>query len=242
MTKQTLIYEGKAKQVFTTDTPDVLWIHYLDQATALNGKRKEQVADKGRLNSAISAMLFDYLTVHGVVNHHLEQVSPTDELVTKVAITPVEVVTRNFAAGHFVSRYGVPAMTALKPAVHEFYYKSDALDDPFMNDEQIVALGIAPQTELAELRATSDQVNTLLTELFAAINIKLIDFKLEFGYTTSHQLILADELSPDNMRLVDATTGESLDKDVFRQQSGDVLVGYNIILARLTQHLATNHV
>ncbi|QBO35495.1 phosphoribosylaminoimidazolesuccinocarboxamide synthase [Periweissella cryptocerci] len=240
MEKRTLIYEGKAKQVFTTDNADVLWIHYLDQATALNGKRKEQIADKGRINSAISALLFNYLTAQGITNHHQQQLSPTDELVTKVKITPVEVVVRNFAAGHFVTRYGVAPMMELRPAVHEFYYKSDELDDPFMNDEQLVALNIAPQRELDELRVIADQVNVILTEAFRAIDIKLIDFKLEFGYTATNQLILADELSPDNMRLVDLNTGASLDKDIFRQQSGDVLTGYKIVLERLTNYLTAN--
>ncbi|CAH0418922.1 phosphoribosylaminoimidazolesuccinocarboxamide synthase [Periweissella ghanensis] len=234
MQKGPLLYTGKAKNVFGTDTPEVLWVEYTNQATALNGKRKEQIANKGQLNSAISDLLFKYLTKQGIVNHYLEQLSPTVQLVKQVKILPIEVVVRNYAAGHFVTKYNAPKMKHLVPNVHEFYFKDDALDDPFMNDEQITALEIATEAELVTLRGQADIVNVLLSNVFKQIGITLIDFKLEFGYTTDHQLILADELSPDNMRLIDDATGHSLDKDVFRNNLGDVTVGYQTVLDRLT--------
>ncbi|MCM0598181.1 phosphoribosylaminoimidazolesuccinocarboxamide synthase [Periweissella fabalis] len=233
MEKGSLLYTGKAKNVYGTNEPDVLWVEYTNQATALNGKRKEQIANKGQLNSAISDLLFKYLTSQGVTNHYLKQISTTVQLVQRVTILPIEVVVRNYAAGHFVTKYNAPSMQHLVPSVHEFYFKDDALDDPFMNDEQIIALAIATQTELKLMRQQADMVNILLSNLFKEIGITLVDFKLEFGYTTEHQLILADELSPDNMRLIDDVTGNSLDKDVFRNNLGDVTVGYQIVLTRL---------
>lgn len=233
MQKQTLLYEGKAKQIYSTEDPNILWVHYMDQVTALNGKRKEQVAHKGQLASAISDYLFNYLTENGITNHYIEKLGPVDQLVKRVTILPLEVVVRNLAAGHFVTKYDAKMHQALVPAVHEFYLKNDELDDPFMNDEQIIALKLATENEINQLKKQADVVNQALTKIFKAINIELVDFKLEFGYDQNHNLILADELSPDNMRLLDATTHESLDKDVFRQQTGDMTTGYQLVLDRL---------
>ncbi|KAA8371049.1 phosphoribosylaminoimidazolesuccinocarboxamide synthase [Leuconostoc carnosum] len=229
-----LKYTGKAKEVYTTNDPDILWIHYLDQATAKNGKEKEQIDGKGQLNSAISQLLFDYLTQQNIKNHYLLSISKTDELVQALEILPIEVVTRNYASGHFVSKFQVTPMKKLTPIVQEFYYKSDALDDPFINDSQILALGYAVSDELIYLRQEAQQIDQLLSHLFSTINIQLIDFKLEFGRTASGSIILADELSPDNMRLVDLTTGDSLDKDIFREHKGDMTVGYHEVLDRLS--------
>ena len=230
-----LKYEGKAKQVYLTNQPDILWIHYLDQATALNGKVKETIIGKGEINSKISHLLFTYLEKHGVAQHYLKTVSQTDELVQALQMIPIEVVSRNFAAGHFVSRFAVPNQMPLHPVVQEFYYKSDALDDPFINDSQILALGFASPDELAVLRQQAQIINDLLGQLFEQVGIRLVDFKLEFGRNTAGTIILADELSPDNMRLIDQQTGHSLDKDVFRQHTGDVTVGYREVLRRLEQ-------
>lgn len=160
-------------------------------------------------------------------------ISETDELVEKLDIIPVEVVVRNFASGHFVSRFGVASMTELTPIVQEFYYKSDALDDPFINDSQLIALHYATAEEIKSLRLKSAEINDILRRRFAEINIELIDFKLEFGRRADGNMILADELSPDNMRLVDKTSGQSLDKDIFRQHKGDLTVGYREVLQRL---------
>lgn len=233
--QKSLKYTGKAKTVYATNVPNILWIHYLDQATALNGKVKETITGKGALNSEISHLLFKYLTENGIENHYLEKISTTDELVTALDIIPIEVVTRNYASGHFVSKYAVTPMTKLMPLVQEFYYKSDDLDDPFINDSQILALNLATHEELVQLRQVSEDVNQLLHDLFEKIGIGLIDFKLEFGRTITGELRLADELSPDNMRLIDSLSGKSLDKDIFRQHSGDVTVGYRDVLNRLQQ-------
>ncbi|GAP03272.1 phosphoribosylaminoimidazole-succinocarboxamide synthase [Fructobacillus pseudoficulneus] len=233
ITKGDLLYEGKAKQVFATSDPAILWMHYMDQVTALNGKVKEEYAGKGQLNSNISNRLFTYLASKGVTHHWLGSVSATDELVKKVDIIPLEVVTRNYTAGHFVSRFGVEPMQKLTPRVQELYYKSDELDDPFMNQSQAISLGFASEADLKTIFALADEVNELLVALFEQIDITLIDYKLEFGRLADGQIILADELSPDNMRLVDQKTGKSLDKDVFRQKQGDLRVGYQDVLERL---------
>lgn len=233
VTRGELKYQGKAKQVYFTDNPTILWVHYMDQATALNGKVHENIPEKGQLNSAISHTLFEHLTRQGIENHYLSSVSETDELDLALEILPIEVVTRNYASGHFVSKFNATPMQKLTPVVQEFYYKSDELDDPFMNDSQILALGFATLSELTKLRAYAQEVNQALTEIFDEININLVDFKLEYGRDSEGKLILADELSPDNMRLVDQKTGKSLDKDVFRKHAGDVTVGYRDVLSRL---------
>lgn len=233
ITRGDLKYQGKAKSVYWTNQADILWLHDTNQATALNGKVHENISDKGRLNSAISYLLFKHLQQHGVITHYLKHISETDELVEKLDIIPVEVVVRNFASGHFVSRFGVASMTALTPIVQEFYFKSDALDDPFINDSQLIALHNATAEEIKSLRLKSAKINDILRRRFAEINIELIDFKLEFGRRTDGDMILADELSPDNMRLVDKTSGQSLDKDIFRQNKGDLTVGYREVLKRL---------
>ena len=155
------------------------------------------------MNSAISHILFEHLTRQGIENHYLSSVSETDELDLALEILPIEVVTRNYASGHFVSKFNATPMQKLTPVVQEFYYKSDELDDPFMNDSQILALGFATLSELTKLRAYAQEVNQALTEIFDEININLVDFKLEYGRDSEGKLILADELSPDNMRLVD---------------------------------------
>lgn len=233
MEKREVLYEGKAKKIYLTDKNNILLVEYTDQTTALNGKRKEQIANKGQLNSAICDLLFKYLNQNGVKNHYIKQISNNKQLVKKVNILPIEVVVRNFASGHFVTKYNVLKMTKLSPSIHEFYLKNDALDDPFMNDEQICTLNIATKEELELMRNKSNEVNVLLTKIFNKINIRLVDFKLEFGYNDQNELILADELSPDNMRLVDKSNGKSLDKDIFRKNLGDVNTGYQIVLKRL---------
>ncbi|CAK1247155.1 Phosphoribosylaminoimidazole-succinocarboxamide synthase (PurC) [Fructobacillus cardui] len=237
LTRGDLLYEGKAKQVFATNDPSIIWLHYMDQVTALNGKVKEEYSGKGELNSSISNLLFTYLSDQGLQHHWLGSISATDELVKKVDIIPLEVVTRNYTAGHFVSRFGVEPMQQLSPRVQELYYKSDELDDPFMNDSQAVSLLFASEADLKTVYGLADQVNELLVALFNKIDITLIDYKLEFGRLADGQIILADELSPDNMRLVDQKTGKSLDKDVFRQKQGDLRVGYQDVLQRLQDAL-----
>ncbi|WP_072152636.1 phosphoribosylaminoimidazolesuccinocarboxamide synthase [Weissella viridescens] len=232
-----LITAGKAKALYETNNPEYIWVHNLDQATALNGKRKEAVADKAYYTNQISRYLFEYLNQKGVPTHYVEALNETDSLVHRLTMLPIEVVTRNYASGHFVSRFDVEPMFLLEPTVLEFYYKSDALDDPFMNDSQILALNLASLESITRIKDLTHQINPLLNQLFDEIGITLVDFKLEFGRNTDDVIVLGDELSPDNMRLVDQTTGDSLDKDVFRQQTGDLTTGYAQVLTRLQAKL-----
>ncbi|MCM0583397.1 phosphoribosylaminoimidazolesuccinocarboxamide synthase [Weissella diestrammenae] len=228
-----LLITGKAKAVYATSDPEVIWLHHLDQATALNGKKKSKIVGKAYYTNAISSFLFTYLSQHHVPNHFIQQLSDTDSLVKRLEMIKVEIVTRNFAAGSFQRKYDVPQMQPLKPIVQEFYLKNDALDDPSLNASQMIALGLANETEIQAFQQIAQQVNTHLVELFDQIGIDLVDFKIELGYDAQHNLLLADELSPDNMRLVDRQTHQSLDKDVFRQNTGDLTTVYAEILDRL---------
>ncbi|MDR3190971.1 MAG: phosphoribosylaminoimidazolesuccinocarboxamide synthase [Lactobacillaceae bacterium] len=232
-----LIIEGKAKAIYNTTDPALIWVHNLDQATALNGKKKEAIANKAHYTNAISGLLFQYLTEQGIENHFIEQLNDSDVLVKKLKMAPVEVVTRNFASGSFERKYAVEHLKPLTPKVQEFYFKNDELDDPTLNDSQILALDLASAADIQTFRATALQVNEKLVALFAKINIMLVDFKIELGYLPDGRLILADELSPDNMRLVDQTTKESLDKDVFRKGTGEITAVYEIVLSRLQDAL-----
>lgn len=232
--KKAALLTGKAKRVFATDDAELLWVEYLDQATALNGKRKEAIAGKGTLNLQISTLLFRELAASGIPTHYVSTPDASSMIVRKAQMLPLECVLRNFAAGHFETKFHVERLRAFTPAIHEYYYKSDALDDPFINDDQIIALGITDAKTLAQVRALTDKVNTYLTARFAKAGIKLVDFKLEFGTLPDGTLVLADELSPDNFRLVDMATGASLDKDIFRQHTGELTPIYAEVLRRLT--------
>lgn len=236
VTKGELLYVGKAKQVFSTDNPELLWVHYLDQATALNGKKKVIIDGKGTLNLQISGLLFKELSATGVPTHFVQDLDGQDMLVRKAKMVPLEAVLRNCASGHFVTKFNATPMMKLDPPVHEFYLKSDDLDDPFINDAQVIALGISDEETLAAMKRMTDTVNTWLSRRFAEIGITLVDFKLEFGRLADGTLVLADELSPDNMRLVDADTGLSLDKDVFRKDAGPLTPVYAEVLNRLAAH------
>lgn len=236
MTEKTdLLYQGKAKSVYATDDPELLWVVYKDQATALNGKRKEQIPGKGRLNLQISTLLFKEISAAGVPTHYVSDPDADSMLCKRAQMLPLEAVLRNYASGHFVTKFHVEQMQHFVPAIHEYYYKSDALDDPFINDDQIIALNITDAATLAKVRSLTDTVNDWLTARFAKCGITLVDFKLEFGFLADGSLVLADELSPDNFRLIDQTTGESLDKDVFRKHEGELTPVYAEVLSRLQQ-------
>lgn len=233
-----LIYTGKAKQMWTTEDEDILRVVYMDQATALNGKKKDQIKGKGQVNNQISTLIFNYLKAKEIPTHFIKKLSETEELVKKVTIVPLEFVTRNIAAGHFASRFGVKEGTPFKQPVEETYYKSDELDDPFMNESQALALGIATKAELDYMWELSRKVDQLLIPLFAKANLQLVDFKLEFGRLADRTIVLADEFSPDNCRLWDLTTKAHMDKDVYRRDLGDLTPVYEEVLTRLEKVLA----
>lgn len=230
------LYEGKSKIVYDGVEPGTCIIAYKDTATAGNGAKKEDLPGKGKLNAAISNIIFEYLMKNGVKTHILKVINDTTVLVKHAEIVPVEVIVRNVAAGSFSRKYGVEEGTPLKNKVVEFSLKSDELGDPMINDCQLTAIGAATQEELDELRAASLKIDELMTELFAKAGIKLIDFKLEFGRADG-ELLLCDEISPDSCRLWDAETNRKMDKDRFRRDLGNVLDGYRDVLARLKANI-----
>jgi len=233
MNKLDLLYEGKAKQIYQTDDSDILWVQYKDSATAFNNIKKAKIAGKGRLNNEISSLLFTLLQAKGIRNHFIKKISPTEQLVQKVTIIPIEVVVRNVATGSLVNRLGVGEGTIIAQPIVEFYLKDDALGDPLINDDHIAMLALATPEQLTELRQMSLAINHILLQHFTGLNVKLIDFKLEFGIRPNGEVILADEISPDTCRLWDALTDEKLDKDIFRQDLGDLVTAYQEILQRL---------
>lgn len=227
-----LIYTGKAKDIYTTSDENVIKSVYKDQATMLNGARKETIEGKGVLNNQISSLIFAKLNAAGVETHFIEQISDTEQLNKRVAIIPLEVVLRNMTAGSFSKRFGVEEGIALETPIVEFYYKNDDLDDPFINDEHVKFLGIASDEEIAYIKAETRRINDLLKDWFNQIGLKLIDFKLEFGKDKDGKIILADEFSPDNCRLWDAQ-GNHMDKDVFRRDLGSLTDVYKVVLEKL---------
>ncbi|BBM18054.1 phosphoribosylaminoimidazole-succinocarboxamide synthase [Enterococcus avium] len=233
MEKGTLLYEGKAKQLFQTDDPEIVWVEYLNQATALNGAKKDQISGKGELNNQITGRIFDYLKSKEIKNHYIKQLSANEQLIQAVEIIPLEVVVRNVAAGSFSKRLAIPEGSPLKSPIVEFYYKNDELDDPMVTEDHFKLLEIATADEIAQLRQMALEVDQALIELFDSMEIKLIDFKLEFGRQNDGSILLADEVSPDTCRLWDKKTNEHLDKDIYRRDLGDIIPVYQEVLNRL---------
>lgn len=229
-----LIYSGKAKDILTTEDENVIIAQYKDQATALNGVKKEQIAGKGQLNNQISSLIFQKLNAAGVATHFIKKISETEQLNKKVKIIPLEVVLRNVTAGSFSKRFGVKEGIQLEKPIVEFYYKNDDLDDPFINDEHVKFLKLANDDDIAYIKAETRRINKLLSDWFHQIGLKLIDFKLEFGFDKDGKIILADEFSPDNCRLWDAQ-GHHMDKDVFRRGLGELTDVYEVVWEKLQE-------
>jgi phosphoribosylaminoimidazole-succinocarboxamide synthase len=229
-----MMYEGKAKKVFSTDKSDEVVVYYKDDATAFNGEKKGQIEDKGIFNNAISSTIFELLEKKGVKTHYVKKLSEREQLCKKVEIVPLEVIVRNVAAGSMAKRLGIAEGTELNTTIFEICYKNDALGDPLINDYHAVAIGLTTFEELKEIYAMTAKINEVLKEMFLKQNIKLIDFKIEFGRYNG-EVLLADEISPDTCRFWDATTNEKLDKDRFRRDLGNVKEAYVEILKRISE-------
>ena len=232
MKKLEQLYEGKAKKVFLTEDPDVLIVDYKDDATAFNGEKKGTIVGKGVINNRMSNHVFRILEKEGVPTHLIEELSDRETAVKRVEIVPLEVIIRNVAAGSFSSRLGVPEGTEFEEPTIEFSYKNDELGDPLINDYFARALNLADWEEIAVIKKYAFQVNDVLKAYFLQANLKLIDFKIEFG-RYHEEIILADEISPDTCRLWDVDTNEKLDKDRFRRDLGNVEEAYNEVFRRL---------
>lgn len=233
MQKLEQLYEGKAKKVFATNDPNLVIVSYKDDATALDGLKKGTIAGKGVINNRMTNLLMRLLEENGVPTHYVEELSDRDTLVKRVSIVPLEVIIRNISAGSFAKRYGVEEGIVFDRPTLEFSYKNDELHDPLINYYHALALRLATEEELDTIRDMAFKVNSVLTEYFSALKVKLVDFKLEFGRLPDGKIVLADEISPDTCRFWDADTGEKLDKDRFRRDLGGVEDAYNEMMRRV---------
>ena len=233
-TSREMLYEGKAKQIYKSDCDNQVVIYYKDDATAFNGVKKSSIDNKGILNNAITAIIFQMLEEAGIKTHFIKKLNDREQLCERVEIFPLEVIVRNIIAGSMAKRLGIEEGTVPAHPIYELCYKNDDFKDPLINDDHAVALKLATYEELAEIKSVTLKINEVLVNFFAKQNIDLIDFKIEFGRSQDGVLMLADEISPDTCRLWDKTTGEKLDKDRFRRDLGDVASAYIEILNRVS--------
>ena len=232
MEKKELLYEGKAKKVYTTEHPDVLIVDYKDDATAFNGVKKGTIVGKGVVNNRMTNHIFKMLEEKGIPTHFIEELSDRETAVKKVEIVPLEVIVRNVAAGSFSKKLGIKEGFRLLSPTLEFSYKNDELGDPMINDYYAVAIGAATREEIDKITELVFKINEILVDYFKSIKVDLIDFKVEFGRYKG-QIILADEISPDTCRFWDSETHEKLDKDRFRRDLGHVEEAYEEIYRRI---------
>ncbi len=228
-----LLYEGKAKQVYSTENENEFIVYFKDDATAFNGEKKATISSKGILNNKISTIMFEMLHDNQINTHFVKSLSDREMLVKKVEILPLEVIVRNITAGSFCKRYGIEEGLVLDEPIFELSYKNDEYGDPMLNEDHAVAMKLATREEIAFLKAKTLKINELMKDFFLKMNLKLVDFKLEFGKDVEGNIILADEISPDTCRLWDVNTNEKLDKDRFRRDLGDLVQGYEEVLARM---------
>ena len=234
MNKTDMLYEGKAKIVYNTDEADKLIVYFKDDATAGNGEKKGTIQNKGIINNKMSEFFFKLFKDNGIATHYLETLNEREMLVKKLDMIALEVIVRNVAAGSLAKRLGFEEGTVLKTPVLEYCYKNDALGDPLLNRYHIMVLDVASVYELDQIEHIAFSVNHIMKDLLRAKNVDLVDFKLEFGRDENKNIILADEISPDNCRFWDMTTKEKLDKDRFRRDMGGVEEAYREILNRVT--------
>lgn len=233
MTKGKLLYEGKAKKIFETDNPEVLLVSYKDDATAFNGIKKGIIEGKGLINNKVSNYMMRLLEKSQIPTHYIEEISDRETLVKKVSIIPLEVIIRNVSAGSFAKNYGVEEGIIFDEPTIEFSYKNDKLGDPLINSYHAIALKLASKEEIETIKKYAFKINEEMKKFFISINVKLIDFKLEFGKLKDGKVVLADEISPDTCRFWDATTNEKLDKDRFRRDLGNVEGAYKEMMKRI---------
>ena len=234
--KKDFLYEGKAKQIYSTEDDDKVIIHYKDDATAGNGEKKGTIKDKGVINNKITAKLFEMLEKKGIKTHFIEKLNDRDQLCQKVEIFPLEVIVRNIITGSMAKRVGIEDGTKPENTIFEICYKNDAYGDPLINDHHAVAMKLATYDELEQIYAITAKINNLLKDIFDKEGIILVDFKIEFGKNKNGEILLADEITPDTCRLWDKATNKKLDKDRFRQDLGDIEEAYIEILKRLEDY------
>lgn len=230
--KREFIYEGKAKQIFSTDDENMVIIHYKDDVTAGNGAKKGTIVNKGVINNKITGKIFKVLEENGIKTHLVEILNDRDQLCQKVTIFPLEVTVRNIIAGSMSKRLGIAEGTIPPETIYEIGYKNDDLGDPLINDYHAYVLGVKKE-DLKTIYAMTEKINQILIKIFDEIGIKLVDFKIEFGKNSAGEIILADEITPDTCRLWDKETGAKLDKDRFRRDMGNIEEAYIEVAKRL---------
>lgn len=233
MEKLEQMYEGKAKKVFATDEKDKVIVSYKDDATAGDGAKRGTIVGKGAINNRMTNFLMQLLEKQGVPTHFVEELDDRNTVVKKVEIVPLEVIIRNISAGSFAKRYGVEEGIVFDEPTLEFSLKNDDLHDPLINRYHVLALKLATKEELDRISKMAFKVNEVLKAYFLKLNVKLVDFKLEFGRTQDGSIVLADEISPDTCRFWDADTNEKLDKDRFRRDMGGVEDAYKEMMHRV---------
>lgn len=233
MKKVEQLYEGKAKKVFATEESDKVIVSYKDDATAGDGEKRGTIVGKGAINNRMTNFLMQLLEKEGIPTHFVEELDDRNTVVKKVEIVPLEVIIRNISAGSFAKRYGVEEGIVFDQPTLEFSYKDDDLHDPLINRYHVLALKLATEEELDRIAEMAFKVNDTLKAYFKKLNVKLVDFKLEFGRTTDGSIVLADEISPDTCRFWDAETNEKLDKDRFRRDMGGVEDAYKEMMHRV---------
>ena len=230
------LYEGKAKILYKGPKANTLIVYFKDDATAFNNKKRSVIKEKGVLNNKMSELIMKKLAAGGIDNHFIKRISDREQLIKKVRIFPLEVIIRNIAAGSICKRLGLKQGMPLKKPLIEFFYKCDELDDPLITREHIEMFSWASEKDMKEITALTFKVNNIMSKLFRSINLKLVDFKIEFGKYQNgkkYKIILADEVSPDSCRLWDFKTNKSLDKDRFRKNLGKIKEAYEEVAERL---------
>lgn len=232
--KKELFYEGKGKKIFKTQDDDLFIAEFKDDLTAFNAEKKGKEEGKGKLNCKISTIIFELLKKNGIKTHLVKTISDNEQLIERCQIIPIEVLVRNIAAGSLSKRLGIKEGENLPFALVEFCLKDDKLGDPFINDEHCLLLNLVKdQNQIQTIKELARKINTILLDFFDQRNLKLVDFKIEFGLSKNQEIILADEISPDSCRLWDKNTNAKLDKDRFRQDLGNVKIAYEEILKRI---------
>ena len=231
------ITKGKAKSLFTTSNEDQLVMHFSDDTSAFDGKKKEALLGKGAVNNQFNAFIMNHLEKNGVETHQIEVLNSNDSLVKKLDMFPIECVIRNRASGSICRRLGTEDGLILENPLFEFFLKDDDLGDPLINDEHIISFGWANKDQIEKMKELTYKVNTVLKELFINSNLILVDFKVEFGVCSQGKILLADEFTPDGCRLWDSETLKKMDKDRFRQGLGDVVESYHQVADRLGMNI-----
>src|SRR4030095_10393440 len=234
-TKIEQIYEGKAKKLFTLkDRKNLLLQEFKDDATAFNAQKRGTILNKGIINCELTNFIFTYLGKKGIKTHLVKQISPTEMIIKRLKIIPIEVVVRNIAAGSLLKKTNFKEGEVLSKPIVEFYYKDDSLGDPMISDSHALAMKLADKNGIKTLKKMAEKINKILKPFFLKRNLRLVDFKLEFGKDKNDKIMVGDEITPDTCRLWDAYTDQKLDKDVFRFDLGDVNAAYAEVRNRIT--------